>query len=179
MQSLTSGMGTFTILITTLPFVIVALVFVYIWLRGRRASSITKSWPTTTGRVLYSQVEWRHSSGRSGGAYYPSVVYEYQINGQTYQSNTIHPGMEVGYGGFRSKVDQTVAKYPAGGMVEVFYNPENPAQAVLEHSATGNSIMGWVALLIVVILACTLVMMVGAFGFAGQFVNQMLGQFAR
>jgi hypothetical protein len=64
-------------------------------------------------------------------------------------------------------------------MVQVYYNPENPAQAVLEHSATGNRIMGWVAVLILVILACTLVMMLGAFGFAGQFANQIFGQFMK
>ncbi len=181
MQSLTSGIGAFTILITTLPFVIIAIVFIYIWMRGRRTSSITRSWPTTMGRVLYSAVEARRSHSSHGGystSYYPSVVYEYQVNGQTYQSKTINPGMEVGLS-FRGKVEEKAAKYPASGMVEVFYNPENPAQAVLEHSAMGNTLMGWIALLILVILACTLVMTFGAFSFAGQFVNQLIGQFAR
>jgi hypothetical protein len=72
-----------------------------------------------------------------------------------------------------------VAKYPVGSTVMVYYNPDNPAQAVLEHSATGNRVMGWVAVLILVILACTLAMMFGAFGFAGQFMNQIVGQLPR
>ena len=63
--------------------------------------------------------------------------------------------------------------------MQVYYNPENPAQAVLEHSATGTRIMGYVAVLILVILACTLVMTLGAFGFVGQFVNQIFGQFMK
>ena len=98
--------------------------------------------------------------------------------GQTYQSQTLSPGMEYGLG-FQGRVQTRVAKYPAGSTVMVYYNPDNPAQAVLEHSATGNRIMGWVAVLILIILACTLAMMFGAFGFVGQFVNQMFGQFIK
>ena len=180
-MSFLNNMGGFTILVTTLPFVILALVFFYIAMRGRRASSITKKWPMAVGKVLHSDVELRRSHSSNGGyntSYYPSVVYEYEVNGQRYQSNTLSPGMEYGLG-FRGRVEARVARYPAGGMVQVYYNPENPAQAVLEHSATGNRIMGYIAVLIVVILACTLVMTLGAFGFAGQFVNQMLGQFMK
>jgi hypothetical protein len=176
-----NNLGPFTILVTTLPFVIIAVIFFYIALRGRRASGITKTWPTTMGRVLRSEVELRRSrSGSSGysSSYYPVVLYEYQVMGQTYQSQTLSPGMEYGLG-FQGRVQARVAKYPVGGMVQVYYNPENPAQAVLEHSATGNRIMGWVAVLILVILACTLVTMLGAFGFAGQFANQIFGQFMK
>jgi hypothetical protein len=174
--SFMDNMGTFTIIITTLPFLILALVFFYIALRGRRASSITKRWPTTTGRVLHSQVEYRRS--HRSGSYYPAVLYEYQVMGQRYQSTTLSPGLEYGLS-FRGRVQARVDKYPAGSMVTVYYNPDNPAQAVLEHSATGNRIMGWIAVLILVTLACTLVMTLGAFGFAGQFVNQMFGQFIK
>jgi hypothetical protein len=177
--SFVNNIGSFTLIVTTLPFVIIAIVFFYIALRGRRASSITKGWPTTTGRVLRSEVELRRSHSSEGGyssSYYPAVLYEYQVMGQRYQSSTLSPGMEYGLG-FQGRVQARVAKYPAGSTVMVYYNPDNPAQAVLEHSATGNRIMGWVAVLILVILACTLVMMFGAFGFAGQFANQIFGQF--
>jgi hypothetical protein len=176
-----NSIGSTTIILTTLPFVILALVFFYIALRGRRASSITKTWPTTSGRVLRSEVELRRSHSSEGGyssSYYPVVLYEYEVMGQRYQSTTLSPGLEYGLG-FQGRVQARVAKYPVGSTVLVYYNPQNPAQAVLEHSATGNRIMGYVAVLVLVILACTLVMTLGAFGFAGQFINQMLGNFGR
>lgn len=176
--SFMDNIGSFTLIVTTVPFIIIAIIFFYIALRGRRASSITKGWPTTSGRVLHSQVEYRLSSGRGGGSYYPVVLYEYQLIGQRYQSSTLSPGMEYGLG-FQGRVQARVDKYPAGSTVMVYYNPDNPAQAVLEHSATGNRIMGWAAVLILVILACTLATMFGAFGFAGQFVNQIVGQFVK
>jgi hypothetical protein len=176
-----NNLGPFTILVTTLPFVIIAIIFFYIALRGRRASSVTKTWPTTTGRILRSEVELRRSHSSDGGyssSYYPVVLYEYQVMGQTYQSSTLSPGLEYGLG-FQGRVQARVAKYPVGSMVQVYYNPENPAQAVLEHSATGNRILGWVGVFVLVILACTVVMMLGAFAFAGQFANQMLVQFMK
>ena len=71
------------------------------------------------------------SSSESGTTEYPVVQYSYQVGGQAYQGMKIAPGPEVGGTGAR----KVVARYPAGAQVMVFYDPQNPSDAVLEKKA--------------------------------------------
>ena len=50
------------------------------------ARQIAQSWPDTAGRILMSSVQ----SSRSGNNHstYPVVVYQYEVHGKTYQSQT-------------------------------------------------------------------------------------------
>ena len=93
-----------------------------------------------------STLERRSSSEGSTG--YPVVQYSYQVGGQAYQSYKLAPGPEVGGTG----AGKVVARYPAGAQVMVFYNPQNPSEAVLERKAPAQCVM-W---LILAIFDCTL-----------------------
>jgi hypothetical protein len=55
-----------------------------------------------------------------------------------------------------------VARYPAGAQVMVFYNPQNPSEAVLETKAPAQWIM-WLVLVIVDVMLCS---MAAVFAFA-------------
>ena len=76
------------------------------------------------------------------------MQYSYQIAGQGYQSVKLAPGPDVGGSGAR----KVVAKYPAGAQVMVFYDPQNPSEAVLERKAPAQ----WVMWLILAIFDCAL-----------------------
>ncbi|MBI3241398.1 MAG: DUF3592 domain-containing protein [Chloroflexi bacterium] len=173
-----------TALITVGAFtcVLVPLIgfFAYIiWSRQRQVSA-SKSWPTTTGTVLSSSVELRRSrSGRSGYSlsHYPVVVYDYEVRGQRYQGNRIGFS-EIGTG-WAGPAQQKIAGYPVGGAVRVFYNPQNPAEAVLEQSAPGNPFL-WI---IVIVLAasligtvCFVVAMTAGIGVLLQMVDEFVRQ---
>lgn len=69
-----------------------------------------------------------------------------------YESRKVMPGMEWGGSG-ASKV---VEKYPAGSTVTVYYNPENPAEALLERDVPKYTIWLWVALIISNVFMCGL-----------------------
>jgi flagellar basal body-associated protein FliL len=153
------NMSSFITAIVAIPFVIVALVLLFIVYRGWRKARISQSWPTTSGRVLGAGVEPRRSHSSEGGystSYYPVVLYEYSVMGRTFQSNRLTVGGEVGYG-FPAWAQRVVAGYTPGAMVTVYYNPENPAEAVLQTtSGSRNKILLLVVVIMVVILAATI-----------------------
>ena len=113
----------------------------------RRKMAAVSQWPSTMGVVQMSTIEQR-SSSEGGYTDYPVVQYSYQISGQTYQSMKLAPGPEVGGTGAR----KVVAKYPAGAQVMVFYNPQNPSDAVLERKAPAQ----WLMWLLLIICDCAL-----------------------
>ena len=112
----------------------------------RRRMAVVSQWPSTMGTVQMSTIDRRSTS--DGYTDYPVVQYGYQVNGQTYQSLKLAPGPEVGGTGAR----KVVAKYPAGAQVMVFYNPQNPSDAVLERKAPAQ----WLMWLLLVVFDCAL-----------------------
>jgi hypothetical protein len=154
--------------------------FVYIIWNRQRQVSVSKSWPTAAGTVLSASVELRRSrSGQSGYSlsHYPVVVYDYEVRGQRYQGNRIGFS-EIGTG-WAGPAQQQITRYPAGGAVQVYYNPQNPADAVLERSAPGNPFL-WI---IVIVLAasligtvCFVVAMAAGMGVFLQMVDEFVRQ---
>jgi hypothetical protein len=113
----------------------------------RRNLATVNQWPSTMGTVMASRLEQRHSSD-SGWVDYPVIQYSYQVGGQSYQGMKLAPGPEVGGSG----AGKVVARYPTGAQVMVFYNPQNPSDAVLERKAPAQ----WLMWLILVIFDCVL-----------------------
>jgi hypothetical protein len=172
MASFFNSLGNNIVLLTIIPFVIVAVVLLLFAMRGRRKAAAARNWPTAMGRVLSADVETRRSSSSEGGyttSYYPNVLYEYQVDGKSYRSNQFYVAMPVGLGNY-AKVHQQVLQYPVGSMVEVYYNPADPTQAALVPSAPSSSILIWVVVLIVVILAVTVAFTMGIMNMVGGFM---------
>ena len=128
-------------------------IFLGIIFSTQRKVAQASSWPSTMGTVLMSMVQWRAggSSSRSG-ANYPVVMYSYQAMGQTYQGNKIAHGPEVGGMG----AHKVVARYPMGTQVAVYYNPENPPEALLERSTPSIVKVLWISLVAADVFLCGL-----------------------
>ena len=122
-------------------------IFLTIILFMRRKMAVVSQWPSTIGAVIASRLEQRHSS-EGGWVDYPVIQYSYQVGGQPYQGMKLAPGPEVGGSG----AGKVVARYPTGAQVMVFYNPQNPSDAVLERKAPAQ----WLMWLILVIFDCVL-----------------------
>lgn len=133
----------------TIGFVLLILnaVFLGVIFFMRRKMAAVSQWPSTMGTVMMSTIEQRYSS-EGGYTDYPVVQYSYQIGGQAYQSTKLAPGPELGGSGARG----VVARYPAGAQVMVFYNPQNPSDAVLERKAPAQ----WLMWLLLIIFDCVL-----------------------
>ena len=128
-------------------FLILNAVFLGIIFFMRRKMAAVSEWPSTMGTVNTSYLE-RRSSSEGGSTNYPVVQYSYLIGGQGYQSTKLAPGPEVGGTG----AGKVVERYPAGAQVMVFYNPQNPSEAVLERKAPAQ----WLMWLMLVIFDCAL-----------------------
>jgi hypothetical protein len=96
-----------------------------------------RSWPQTSGKVVSSVAEVRDvrvaDDDREDGYRleqhnFANVVYEYSVAGRKVRGDRISVGEDPG----DFQVAERLAKYPAGSVVTVYYNPVHPEQAVLE-----------------------------------------------
>jgi len=129
-------------------FLILNIIFLAIIFFMRRRMAAVRQWPSTMGTVNTSYLE-RRSSSEGGSTNYPVVQYSYQVGGQVYQGMKIAPGPEVGGTG----AAKVVGRYPVGAQAMVFYNPQNPSDAVLETKAPAQWIM-WLILIIFDVVLC-------------------------
>ena len=133
-------------------FLVLHVIFLGIIFFMRRRMAAVSQWPSTMGTVHASCLERRRSSNNGGSTNYPVVQYSYQVGGQAYPGTRLAPGPEVGGTG----AGKVVARYPAGAQVMVFYNPENPSDAVLETKAPAQWIM-WLILIIFDVALCGMI----------------------
>lgn len=117
-----------------LPILIIGGVGYYLYKRNKQSMAQrqdAQNWASTTGTVLMSSVQ---SSRSSSGGYstYPVVVYQYEVNGKTHQSQSIRVGDKYLKVNVSWQAQETVNKYPIGAKVTVYYDPNNPAECALE-----------------------------------------------
>jgi len=108
------------------PLVVVAVAGVSWFARSRRSDaprSLAADWPYTSGTVLSATVQVSHRGTARRET--PLVLYAYQVGGEVFQGNRVRVSGDVNASG-------TVARYPAGACVTVYYDPANPASSALE-----------------------------------------------
>jgi hypothetical protein len=113
--------------------IIIGVVFLLIYFRQLTKVRASQGWSEVEGTVLESWVRREESDDDEGGvsySYYPEIRYQYKVMGNEYQGEKIAFGGKTG--GLRSWANRKVAKYPTGSNVTIFYQPDNPTNAVLE-----------------------------------------------
>lgn len=111
------------------------MVLAMLWASRRQVAEASR-WPQTAGRVVSSTVE--HYRQRVGGArtgdlvtFYEAVVeYSYSVDGREYHSTRLSFGGKAA--GAQALAEAQAAQYPAGSQVMVHYDPNNPANAVVD-----------------------------------------------
>ncbi len=131
--------------------VVVDAIFLGIILFTRRKVTKASTWPSTLGTVTESRIQMR-SNSEGGRTSYPLVRYTYQVMERSYQSQKVVPGMDVGGSG----AQKVVARYPVGAQVMVYYNPEDPSEALLERGMPGHIKWLWIILAILNVFLCGL-----------------------
>ncbi len=104
------------------------------------------AWPRTSGIIndSYAELQRRRSSGTSGShdQYVARIRYSYTLDGsKAYSSNEIGYGKSQYTSRIKSKTEKYLQQFPVGKSVTVFYNPENPNQAVLKQGITGGALL--------------------------------------
>ena len=147
-----------------LAFAGVGVFLLYKGWRQSKQTDASKTWPSVQGQVVGSHVQagWSEDSdGDRHRSYSGEVTYTYPVNGQAYTSSQVSFGTKASHGK-PEPAQAMVNAYPAGRGGPVYYNPGNPAEAVLERRAGGLGItfvMGLVFLLVAVCMACPMAFM--------------------
>lgn len=108
-----------------IAFAIGAAVYVVQFRQGLRADA-SKRWPTSPGTVLSAALA---KSPENKRRYRAAVKYRYRVGGKDYESDRIFWG---GNEGRQNHMASVVASYPAHSEVPVYYDPQNPAEAVID-----------------------------------------------
>ena len=96
---------------------------------GRKSSS----WPSTGGTILQSAIDSIQSvddDGTSSTTYGLRLQYAYNIGGQAYEG-TRRTFTETRTSSHR-QMQKLLDRFPQGGAVTVFYDPDDPGSCVLE-----------------------------------------------
>lgn len=121
----------YAMLLAPLGLILVAASYKTLQVRAAR------EWPSTPGKVVVATSELRDvgviDSEREGGRKleqrnFANIVYEYSVSGQKLRNNRVSIGEDRG----NFQVAETIAKYPIGTVVTVYYNSRHPREAVLE-----------------------------------------------
>lgn len=124
------------IITTVAPLLLLAGLAVWLIVRVRKSAStrsLALTWPHTKGTVLSATVQVSHHGNSRQEA--PLVLYAYQVDGQVFQGHRVRAGDEFGRvrtAGTESSASNTVARYPSGSCVVVYFDPANPANSALE-----------------------------------------------
>lgn len=140
---------------------LIAVAAITKYVQVRRASS----WPSVPGRIVASGSEMR-DVGNNGAdtrdtevRNFANVIYEYKIASRTYRCDRVSIGENNG----NFEVAETLAKYPVGKQVTVYYNPNKRDQAVLERDMPAWAWKGAAA----IVLGLAGIILLGIFGFKG------------
>jgi hypothetical protein len=135
------------------------ILFAAVWkyVEVRRAAR----WPSTQGRVVQSTTEARDvrtgaNSTDTERRNFAKVVYAYTVAGKERRCDRVTIGENMG----DFEVAETLQRYPVGRKVTVYYNPEDPGQAVLERALPQGMGKG-LAILLLVLAALVVVPVVG------------------
>jgi hypothetical protein len=122
----------------------------------------SRSWPTTAGTILHSGMEIHRETDKDGSTsttYGVTLQYAYSVSGQEFQG-TRRTFANVRTGS-RRRTESILLRYPQGGSVAVYYNPEDPSSSVLEPGVT------WVNYLLLAF--AIILLLVGIAGVVGLF----------
>jgi len=104
-----------------------------------RELQVAKSWLPTPGTIISSRSEARQVISRGVGSEangktevrnFPAITFSYHVSGKSHIGTRY--SMRANLGNFA--VQETLAQYPKGAVVTVFYDPAQPAQAVIERT---------------------------------------------
>ena len=95
----------------------------------------THAWPATPGTILKANVieQIQTNNDQPFTEYYPDITYQYTVGDKTYEASRVQAGPQRTIGS--DGADKLRYRYPKGTDVTVYYNPQNPQQAVLERTS--------------------------------------------
>jgi hypothetical protein len=121
------------------PVFVLIGVGIFVFLGGTfREAYASRSWPTVQGQVTHSEMT-QHRDSDGDMMYGTDITYAYAVNGQQYSGYRVT--LMDGSTSARGAVQDALNRYPAGGTVTVYYDPDDPASAILEPGFTSGVLL--------------------------------------
>lgn len=124
-------------------FLVMGLLALALSLRTLVRSLQRSQFEPVEATVQHSEVRTQTETGTGPQTttYIPKITYEYTVDGQTYESDSVYPVM--GGSNNAEKQQSVVEDHPAGATVEAFYHPEDHSRSYLvENSSTPQAVVG-------------------------------------
>ncbi len=106
------------------------------WQRYRESDN----WVPATAQIVSGNISAQ--KGSKNTSYVVNIRYTYTVLGQIFEGGQFSFGSEgTGYD-TRNRAEKVIAQYPAGSQATIYYDPNNPQQAVLErkYDSTGATL---------------------------------------
>ena len=103
-------------------------------------------WPIATGKIVSTEVESYYprvdadNDSASRLHYKPSIVYQYEVNGRELKGDRLRLGLKISSTS-EGLAKKSIAKYPVGTIVKVYYNPKSPGESVLNPYSHGHFLL--------------------------------------
>jgi hypothetical protein len=88
------------------------------------------SWSISKGIIINSELDIADFD--DGYSFKPTIRYKYRVDGKDYNSNRVYYGSNILTKYKERKSKKLLNKYLVGTIVDVYYNPNNIKQSVLE-----------------------------------------------
>jgi Protein of unknown function (DUF3592) len=111
--------------------VLIGPAFVLYGLYADHRDSPSLQWPKVSGKLLQCDEEYHRGIQNSYSYYWVSVTYVYVVNGREYSGHQVAPWSTDLEARSRARSSAFADDHPAGSLVDVYYEPQHPDQAVL------------------------------------------------
>ena len=133
------GVGEKSVAAIRVSFAVIGLILLWVGANLVGTAWRGASWPAVEGEVARVEAARRVlSSGASGAAHYPSVVYRYAVDGRVYEGSAYRFGSEALAERSFPSAGEAVAygqeNYKIGQALEVYVDPADPSRAVRARS---------------------------------------------
>lgn len=116
-------------IIPTLLFVILAIILFIINGKKKAVHQPVLNWPTVPGQIITATLIPQPSPNPNQPLFEPQITYTYTVNSTQYTGNRVSFIRPIcDYAGSLA----ILQRYPVGGSVPVFFNPQLPQDSVLE-----------------------------------------------
>lgn len=137
MPSLTPDEGTAGFLLMLVLLVVGFGLATIGWVDYAAATDVTANAEPTDVTVVESEVTDSGGSA-SDRTYSVSIVYEYEVDGETYRSSGVRPGISDRSYEQRRRAATVVRKYPENETATGYVDPERPERAYLEQPSAAD-----------------------------------------
>ena len=134
-------------------FLPMAIIFAILGIYERRKAAASENWPSVTGTVVAIDMARHANVGKFTQqieSYDVKVQYTYVVNGQLYW------GKKIGLESLPQQswsAQETMRRYAVGSTPLVYYDPNNPSEALLERGYSGGETESFQTIFFVVIPA--------------------------